>query len=255
MRSSTKPSLLLFVVLLLSACSGTASATPDAALQDVYTAAAMTLAVQAETPTTMLTSMPTIALPTTQLLPTIDALPTSTTAPNLISYSSVSTANGCNNAIYVSDVTIADGTILTAGEEFTKTWDFQNTGTCDWNEDYLIVFLSGSQMSGETTELDQEVASGETGDVSVSLIAPSTAGTYTGYWSLATSDGTAFGQSVYVQIVVSSSATTTATATSTTGSSEATSTLTATNQPTSTFTATSEPAISPSETPIPTLSE
>lgn len=255
MKPYTKPSLLLLFVLLFSACSGTASATPEAALQDAYTAAAMTLAVQAGTPTAMPTSMPTITLPTTQPLPTIDALPTSTTIPGQIASSTVSAANGCNNAIYVSDVTIADGTTLAAGEEFTKTWEFQNNGTCDWDEDYLIVFVNGSQMSGETTEIDQEVVSGATGDVSVSLVAPSTAGTYTGYWRLATSDGTAFGQSVYVQIVVSSSATTTVTATSTTESSEATSTPTATTQSISTFSATSEPATSHSETPIPTLPE
>ena len=248
MKPYTKPSLFLLFVLLLSACSGTTSATPEAVLQDAYTAAAMTLTVQTGTPIATMTSMPTIALPTTQLLQTIEPLPTSTTLPSQVAYSSASTAIGCNNAAYVSDVTIADGTTLAAGEEFIKTWEFQNTGTCSWDEDYLIVFFSGSQMSGETTEIDQEVTSGATGEISVSLVAPSTAGTYTGYWSLATSDGTAFGQSVYVQIVVSSSVTMTATVTSTFESGVATSTPTATTQPTST----TVPTSTPTETPIPT---
>jgi hypothetical protein len=241
MKTTSKFSFLILCILLLSACGGTASATPEAALQNVYTAAAMTLSVQASTPTATITAMP-----TTQVLPTYNTLPTSTTA-SLVSYSSVSTANGCNNAIYVSDVTITDGTVLAPGEAFTKTWKFQNTGTCDWDEDYLIVFVSGSDMDGETTEIDQDVLSGATGNISVSLIAPSTEGTYTGYWRLATSDSAAFGQSVYVQIVVSddaSTATPTATATDTT---ESTSTPTATTQPTSTFTATSAPTSVPTE--------
>jgi len=252
MKTYSKVSVLIVAILLLSACAGTASATPEAALQNVYTAAALTLAVQASNVTATTTTMPTIVLPTTQMLPTYNSsLPTSTTAPSLVSYSANSTTNGCNNSVYVSDVTIPDGTVLTAGEAFTKTWQLQNTGTCDWDENYLVVFVSGSQMDGESTEIDQDVVSGATGDISVSLVAPSTAGTYTGYWKMADSDGTSFGQSVYVQIMVSSTSTSTATATSTTESDEATSTPTPTTQATSTFTAVTAPTSTPTETPTP----
>ena len=255
MKTYPKFSVVTLLVFLLSACAGTASATPEAAaLPNIYTAAAMTLAVQANTVPATTTPIPTIILPTTQVSPTYNALPTST-IQSVISYSSNSTANGCNNSIYVSDVTIADGTVFAPGEAFTKTWKFKNTGTCDWDEDYLIIFVSGSDMDGETTEIDQDVLSGATGNISVSLVAPTTEGTYTGYWKMADSDGTVFGQSVYVMIVVSddaSTSTATATATSTTESTASTSTPTATPQATATFTVTTEPTAVPTETPTPT---
>jgi len=57
-------------------------------------------------------------------------------------FAPASTANCGNNALFVSDVTITDGTVLAPGEAFTKTWRFQNTGTCDWDEKYTIVAVN-----------------------------------------------------------------------------------------------------------------
>ena len=51
---------------------------------------------------------------------------------------------------FVKDVTIPDGTQLSAGEVFTKTWRLQNRGTCTWTPDYMLVYTSGDQM-GSTT--------------------------------------------------------------------------------------------------------
>ncbi len=118
----------------------------------------------------------------------------------------------------------------------------------------MIIFISGIEMDGETTEIDQDVSTGGTGEISVSLIAPETEGTYTGYWRLANSDGNAFGQSVYVMSVVSEDA---ATATSTPTSTVETTESTSTPQATETFTPTSIPTVIPTETytPIPTGSE
>lgn len=242
---------LILLTLLLASCGASTTQTEEAALSSAYTAAASTLSSQeifetpTATPTHFATTTP-FSFPTT-----IPA--TVVTVQNKVSYVSASTANGCNDAIYVSDVTISDGTVLPPGESFVKTWKFQNTGTCDWNENYLITFVSGTDMDGETTELDQDVSTGATGDISVSLIAPESEGTYTGYWRLADEDGNVFGQSVYVMIVVSEdAATATPTLTSTTQSVEATSTPTSTPQNTETFTPTSVPTEIPIQTPIPT---
>jgi hypothetical protein len=233
------PALLTVV---LSACAGNAVATQNEdILSNAYTQAAMTIGVQTSTLPATVTAFPTATAMLNVVPPTFAAV--SPTSQSLVSYTvSNSTANGCNDAAFISDVTVVDGTVFAPGESFTKTWDFQNTGTCDWNEDYLIVFSSGTQMSGATTEIDQDVLTGASGDVSVSLTAPSTAGTYVGYWRMADEDGNLFGQSVYVMIVVSDSASTvTPTATYT---EEATSTP----QATETFT----PTPIPTETEVPT---
>jgi hypothetical protein len=158
--------------------------------------------------------------------------------------------------LYVSDVTIPDGTVVAPGQAFVKTWKFQNSGTCAWTSDYQIVYTSGKTMSGATTAIGKAVSSGINVNVSVSMVAPTTVGTYTGNWRLADASGTFFGAYVYVQIEVSKDAATltvtptiTATGdTSTPAADEATET--ATRTPTRTRTPTLTPK--PSKTALPT---
>lgn len=63
-------------------------------------------------------------------------------------------------------------------------------------------------MDGENTTIGEAVATGETDSLSVALVAPETEGAYTGYWRLSIASGDAFGQSVYVLLVVSEDVTT-----------------------------------------------
>jgi hypothetical protein len=251
MKTQSKLIVMILLVFILAACGGNTTSTPEMdVLSLAQTAAAQTLVAQTSTPPATATLFPT-ALPTLGALPTFVSV--SPTLQSVTSYTvSGSTANGCNNAAFVSDVTIADGTILAPSESFTKTWEFQNTGTCYWDEDFLIMFLSGTDMDSETTEIDQDVLTGSTGDISVYLTAPNTEGTYTGYWRMADSDGNAFGESVYVMIVVSGdAATATPTPTSEEEEETATSEPTSTPQPTETLTSTSIPT----EIPISTEAE
>ena len=139
MKTRLVPAVVILFVLLLSACSAEATPTEEM-LGNIYTAATSTLSVReiVMTPsaTTFITATP-FALPKT--------IPATVTAQNIVvSYSSASTASGCNNATFLNDVTIADGTVLAPGESFTKTWEFQNTGTCAWNEEYQITFIRGT---------------------------------------------------------------------------------------------------------------
>lgn len=233
----------MIVALLLSACGGNVDITPteDVSISDIYTAAAMTLTAQA-------TSVISTVMPSPTTTPTLWVSPTtvpSTPTTQSVSYY-YSTANGCYNAAYVSDVTIPDGTILAPGESFTKTWKFQNSGSCDWDEDFVLTFETGTDMDGEDTVIDETVTAGETASLSVALVAPETEGSYTGYWRLLTASGDAFGQSVFVMIVVSDDAatatpTSTATATSTEEDTSATNTPTYTSTPTPSSTPTFTP--------------
>jgi len=237
-------SLLILLAVLGTACGANATATEAVSLSNVYTAAAETLAAGAMDAAPTATAM-TFATSTRVSLPM--TVPVTVTPQSVVSYSSASTANGCDNSVFVSDVTISDGTVLAPGESFVKTWEFQNSGTCAWSEDYMLTFMSGDDMDGEDTAIDVEVSTGETADLSVTLVAPSTEGTYTGYWRLADEDGNVFGQSVYVMIVVSNDAATTTptlTPTSTTEAMESTSTP----EPTATVTSTPVPTAAPTKT-------
>jgi len=247
---------LLLLSISLSACqTSTATPTGQAALEEIYAAITETAAAQATLPTATVTPQPTVTptpQPAATLLPTLTPPQTSPTPTPTLAANAVA---GCDNAVYVSDVTIPDGTVFAPGVAFTKTWKMRNTGTCAWNTSYALAFTSGESMSGTTTALTSSASPGTDLDVSVKLVAPTTAGRYTGYWRLRNASGVAFGESIYVIIVVSASAATgtmTSTATSATTSTPtgtpAISILTST--PTST---TPEATSTPTDTPEPTV--
>ena len=156
------------------------------------TIVAMTLNAPTQTP------IPASATPvpaTNTPVPTNTPLPTATA----VSY--------CDWVSFIKDVSIPDGTKLTSGETFTKTWRLKNRGTCTWTPDYMLVFTSGDPMGGTTAvRLSGNVYSGQTVDVSVTLTAPAKRGHFTGYWMLRNPNGVLFGygdnanQAFYVDI-------------------------------------------------------
>jgi hypothetical protein len=95
----------------------------------------------------------------------------------------------------VSDVNYPDGTEVTVSTNFTKTWRITNTGSCTWTSGYKIIYVSGDQMSAplETMLTSGTVPPGATVDISVSLKAPASEGTYRGYFRLKSSDNIVFG--------------------------------------------------------------
>ncbi len=108
--------------------------------------------------------------------------------------------SGCDVMSFVADVTVSDGDEITAGTPFTKTWSVKNDGTCDWTTSYSLIYSSGDQMGGPSSStLPAAVPVGTTANVSVTLTAPTAAGTYTGYWAIANSSGQAFG---YLSVVI-----------------------------------------------------
>ncbi len=51
-----------------------------------------------------------------------------------------------NNAEFVTDVTVPDGTQVSPGTVLDKRWRVLNTGTCDWGPGYSLVLISGDAM-------------------------------------------------------------------------------------------------------------
>lgn len=122
---------------------------------------------------------PTIAPPPTQApLPTATNIPvpTSTTIP-------------CVAATAV-DMNYTDNTDVTHSTAFNKTWRFTNVGTCTWNTGYYLAFSSGTQMSGASPKYFTAVVHpGESIDVTITMTAPATIGTYTGNWNMYSNTG------------------------------------------------------------------
>jgi hypothetical protein len=102
-------------------------------------------------------------------------------------------------------VTIEDGTVIAPGAAFVKTWRIQNTGTTTWTTSYSLVFISGDQMGDiKSVSLSQSVPPGQQVDISVNMVAPTTAGRYQGFWEMKNASGQLFYDSVYVLISVGS---------------------------------------------------
>ena len=133
--------------------------------------------------------------------------PTATSAPTATEQ--LSLVEGCDIAAFITDVTVPDGKEFDPGTKFVKTWRLLNDGSCTWNRNYKIYFVSGDRMSGEKSQqlTSIDVPPGASIDVSVELQAPDDPGTYQGYWGLKNTNGLAFGvgpagKSFYVQIKV-----------------------------------------------------
>jgi hypothetical protein len=144
------------------------------------------------------------------LLPTPTAttivLPTST--PTLVPTPTVCV----DNAAFVADVTVPDGMVVAPGQRIDKVWRLRNTGNCRWGAGYSAVFVSGNQMSGASVVAIPETPAGATVDIAVTLVAPGTSGTHTGYWQLRNAAGSLFGRPFLVQVVVPAPPTATPTA-------------------------------------------
>jgi uncharacterized protein YkwD len=91
-------------------------------------------------------------------------------------------------AVLLEDVTIPDNTRVTAGETFTKTWRFKNTGTCHW-DNYTINFLTGDRMGAPNSAPIPDTLAGSEVDVSLELTAPTADGSYSGYFTLKDAEG------------------------------------------------------------------
>lgn len=242
----------LFVIagiVALAAAFGGGRAAEDE-VNAIYTNAAATLEAQQMTleagqPTETSTPQST---PTMTLTPTPFTTPTVLLQPLLASPTQAFTgggAVGCDNSVFVTDVTIQDGTQMAPGQAFTKTWRLQNAGTCPWTTAYKLTFVFGNAMGGSAAAVSRNVNPGESVDISVPMTAPTTPGQARGEWRMVNANGQPFGQTVWVIINVGGATGTPATPTPTvtTGSSAATATMTQTATATETFE--SEPSPSP----------
>ena len=137
------------------------------------------------------------------------AVPTATPVPGP---TATAAPTGCVDAMaYVADLNYDDENMkdpveMDPNEDFEKGWRLKNVGTCEWTSKYSIRYVYGneseSDMDGETTYVSGTVKPGQTYDMYVELEAPSKPDTYQGFWQMFNAKGQAFGQTVWVGIVV-----------------------------------------------------
>ncbi len=150
-------------------------------------------------------SFPTVELVTPEASPTGSTATPEPSATSMPETSPVATSalGACqNNARFVLDVTVPDGTVLASGQAFNKIWRMDNTGSCTWGPGYNLEFVGGESMGAETVIPVPTAALQSTVDLLVAMKAPTTAGTHHGLWRLRAPDGTYFGDELDVLVNV-----------------------------------------------------
>ncbi|HVP22237.1 MAG TPA: NBR1-Ig-like domain-containing protein [Anaerolineaceae bacterium] len=177
--------LIIIVLLALTACSTTTPTQVVAPTQPTRSFNRPTAApTGTETPIPTATELPT-ATATMTATPAPTETPTATTNPK-----------PCNLAAFAGNVTLPDLTSVIPTRAYTKTWTLHNVGSCTWNTNYSIVYISGDQLGPNTSaSLPGVIKPGSYVNVSVTLVMPNPTKTttYTSYWMLKSDSGEFFG--------------------------------------------------------------
>lgn len=203
---------LAFLLLgaLLYACAPAVPIEPTPDVNAIRTSAAST--VMAEFTLTAAFASPTPQLPAetptqqTALIPATETpAPIFTLDPTQAALTPDALCDDYSFDLATLDVTIPDGTPMTPGQDFVKTWKIKNTGICTWDTSYKPIFSYSSppneRMSAQPVPLAALVAPGQEVDVSVQFKAPTTPGEYTGYWQMVNGKGIPFGKKDFILIV------------------------------------------------------
>jgi hypothetical protein len=208
--------LIALILFILAACGGGQSASPTSDPNLVYTQIWQTVEVgQTQTaavvpPTPAFTNTPAItstSKPTNTPLISQTPLPGSASNTPVANNTPQSTSpQVCDNATFGGDITYADGSEVPAGQPFDKTWRIKNLGPCSWNQDYILIFGWGGDGTNWKTvqpvHFPIVIAPGESMDITITLTAPTKAGSYTASFRTQNDNGYNFGPSLTVVINV-----------------------------------------------------
>jgi hypothetical protein len=197
--------MFLVITILLSACNLPASKPAPSSQDLILTAAVQTVEAQLtqSSPNTQATQPVLVFTETSQpvqasetpLPPTATATTEPATEVPTARPTALPAAAPCNRAQFVKDLSYPDGSDVSSGTSFTKSWRLKNTGTCSWDSSYSLVFSGKNAMGGPSSQqlTSSKVHPGDTLDISVVLKAPGTAGAYEGDWKLSDGSDKIFG--------------------------------------------------------------
>jgi hypothetical protein len=203
---------MIFIAMLVIACGPSPAAeeqgsTPDIAA--VRTSAASTVISQFTLTAAVFT--PTASPPTETAATAAPQLTVSATASVAPPLAQVTTGAGTTVVLCDSlsidpttvDVNIPDGTTMTPGQDFIKTWRVKNNGSCPWGAGYELIYAGyANEMSGQFQPLEEVVQPGQETELSVQFQAPDEAGEYVSAWQMSNPAGQPFEEIIYVKIVV-----------------------------------------------------
>ncbi len=178
-RAALKPYLLALLLILIfaSACSPQVTTTPF---------------------------RPPTQPPPTQIRATTTPVPAIFTSVPTMTLTAIATEGPCtNNLEFLEDITIPDDTAVTMGSTIDKQWLVKNSGTCNWDSTYHLIWIGGDPLSAAQEQMLFPAKAGTQATLRILFIAPTAEGTYESAWQAYGPDGSAFGDPIFIQILVS----------------------------------------------------
>jgi len=109
-----------------------------------------------------------------------------------------------NNAFFLEDLSLPDGSVVLPGDTLDKRWSVLNSGTCDWGPGYQLVRIGDDSFDGPDELALFPARAGATAVWQVILGAPLEPGDYLSRWQARTPEGSLFGDEVFLFISVRS---------------------------------------------------
>ena len=139
---------------------------------------------------------PTLIINPTKVIVVVQSTPLPTILPTV-------DAEECfSNLTFIEDITIPDNSFVTFGSSIDKQWLVENSGTCHWNSDYRLKHIGGAVLEAPEEIALYPARAGTQTIIKILFTAPFTDGVYESAWQAHDPDGIAFGDPIYVRVVV-----------------------------------------------------
>jgi hypothetical protein len=107
-----------------------------------------------------------------------------------------------DNLTFLGDLTFPDKSFVLPGQALEKRWRVRNSGSCDWGPGYRLRWLDGTALSALKETALYPAAAGSEAVILLALTAPLAPGEYVSDWRAVSPPGAAFGDTLYIDILV-----------------------------------------------------
>ncbi len=139
---------------------------------------------------------------TAYIPPTPANAPLATSQPAASDPPAAPTLHCVDNLHFLKDMTIPDGSRVTPGSTLDKQWQVENNGSCNWDDRYRLRLIAGAEMGAPAEQALYPARSGTQAVIRILFTAPLEAGEYLSEWQAYAPDGTPFGETLFIKIVV-----------------------------------------------------
>lgn len=139
---------------------------------------------------------PTLIISPTRAVVVVQSSPLPTILPT------VDSASCTNDLAFIEDLTIPDNSTVALGAPIDKQWLVANSGTCNWTVAYRLKHIGGAVLGAPEEIALYPARAGAQARIQILFSAPFSEGIYESAWQAHGPDGTAFGDPIYIRILV-----------------------------------------------------